>query len=151
MKLFPLLGAAIFALILIFFVAPTTSHALPLQPAQQPSNYIPVTTFASGDSFFIRQDSFQPVAGERLQYEVIGVPRQQVGIDTAQPVTTNEVNCRTGEYLSSISKETLGDDGSVLIRETGSPFPIKLSSRSQLYAILKKACQDNLPNLELQW
>jgi hypothetical protein len=111
----------------------------------------PVSSFSGGDQFFLQKSSIKPSSDGRLQYTVIGEPSQAKDSNFTHPVTSNEVDCSTGQYKSAIQTQQLDSQGHPVSQQTGSPYPVTLNKSSQLYKALKDACQAQTPDQKLDW
>lgn len=119
--------------------------------SSQADNLTPIATFASGAQFYLQKDTIKPLGQGRLQYYVVGQPAQQPSDGTTHPLTSNEVDCRTGRFKSATQTWNIDPKGNNVSTQTGSPYPVTLNPNSQLYQALKDACGQYAPEVKINW
>lgn len=115
---------------------------------QGQANQFPLSTFANGQKYVIQKDTFKPVGGGKLQYQVT---EDTDATTKGRRVSVNEVDCNTGQYRSPVESWYEDADGSTSQQQPGPPFPMQVSSRTPLYDQLKSSCQEQLPDLPIHW
>lgn len=110
-----------------------------------------ISSFASGDRFFLDKNSFQPLGNGKLQYQVIGVTGQQNPDNPTYRVSRNEVNCGTGQLQSPVQSWTQDSRGESSNPLPGPVGPTKLTNRGKIYGLLKDACQQYAPEAKQNW
>lgn len=111
-------------------------------------NQFTLSTFAGGQRYVIQKDSFRPIGGGKLQYQVVeDVSNPEQG----RRVSVNEVDCNTGQYRSPVESWYEDAQGNVSQLQPGPPFPMQVSTRTPLYGQLKSSCQESLPDLPINW
>lgn len=113
-----------------------------------PGNQFTLSTFANGQKFVIQKDSFTPIGGGKLQYQVT----EDTGPSAkGKRVSVNEVDCNTGQYRSPVESWYEDASGGVSQQQPGPPFPMQVSNRTPLYDQLKSSCQEQMPDLPIKW
>jgi hypothetical protein len=118
----------------------------PADPNPAEENRTLYSSFASGQKFYLENDSFQPAGDGKLQYNVTS--------DTGnggRRVSQNEIDCTTGQFKSPIESWQEDSQGRVSDQKPGPVVTMTLNQKTQLYRTLKDACQKNLPDVQGSW
>lgn len=115
----------------------------PESAGENPTLY---SSFASGQKFYLENDSFQAGENGKLQYSVTS--------DTGgggRRVSQNEIDCTTGEFKSPIESWQEDNKGRISDQKPGPAVKMSLNQKTHLYRTLKDACQKHMPQVQANW
>lgn len=120
---------------------PQSSHA-------QDSNLQELNRTSYGSRFYMDKDTIQPQGDGTLRYRVIEF---QSGQSQPGRVSQSEIDCNTGEVMSSMASWDEDSQGRQSNRLPGPSRPVKISSFSSTHAVFKNICRQYAPEARGSW